>query len=78
MLMAHPDYGTKEVDDEWQHKFIAHGWEVIKTREQVEAEIREEVEAKIRAEIMAESNNEIKPTETEEYYPKRGRPFKQR
>ena len=73
MLMSHPEYGVKEVDDEWQHKFIANGWEVIKTREQVEAEIREEVEAKIRAEI----SNEIKPTETQDYYPKRGRPFKQ-
>jgi hypothetical protein len=73
-LMSHPEYGTKEVDAEWQHKFAEHGWELIKTKEQVEAEIRAEVEAKIRAEMMAEKDNEIKPTEPPAYV-KRGHPL---
>ncbi len=60
MLMAHPIHGAKEIDAEWQHKFIANGWELVKTKEMIEAEIRAEVEAEIRAEMA----------------PKRGRPFK--
>lgn len=49
MLMVHPEYGAKEVDVEWQHKFLAHGWELVKTKEMIEAEIKAEVKAEMKA-----------------------------
>jgi len=72
MLVTHPFYGSKNIDPEYKDKFVANGWEVVRSAAQIMAEIRAEIKAEIEQEEDCGCNKMMPEPETKQ----RGRPRK--
>jgi hypothetical protein len=76
MLVTHPVYGSKNIDPEYKDKFVANGWEVVRSASQIEAEIRAEITAKVMAEKDQEEDCGCNKMMPEPETKQRGRPRK--
>ena len=52
MLVTHHEYGSKDINAASKEKFIAHGWEVVRSAAEIEAELRAEIKAEIEQETV--------------------------
>jgi len=52
MLVTHPEYGSKNIDEAYKEKFVSLGWEVVRSVAEIEAELRAEIKAEIEQETV--------------------------